>query len=299
MPAKDKKETKKELPEVHTKPKKSIVEDNETEEVADTPESPESEKPEAPNVQAEAKITSFSQLDTDIGSEPKDSKEPVKTSILEPPAKKYEVEEIQAKAEESPVTQDDKSEVEKENVSSTEIKEWLKEVRPDTTKEIEKKGGPNLKLIFLVLFLLALIASVVGGIYYYKNNMSRKEAATGESESSESEINVTNTPTPTSEPTDFSKYSVRVLNGSGIPGEAGKALGLIKDVGFADIKTGNAGSYNFTTTVVSLKKDAPSNLYDTLKEKLEKQYIVEKDSKELEESSEFDIIVTVGTKKAN
>ena len=104
---------------------------------------------------------------------------------------------------------------------------------------------------------------------------------------------VTPTPSPTPEPVEISELKVQVLNGSGVPGEAGKVSNLLKKEDFADITTANADSYDFKTTVVSLKASMPSSVYDTIELALSGDYTVELGD-ELEESSDYDVVITVG-----
>ena len=72
---------------------------------------------------------------------------------------------------------------------------------------------------------------------------------------------------------------------------------LIEDLGASEPNTGNADSYDYTTTTVSLKESVPSKLFESIKKNLSEEYIVEKSDTPLEEDSSYDIIIIVGTKK--
>lgn len=183
--------------------------------------------------------------------------------------------------------------------SSDDVKKWLKDIRPDTTQEVEKSGGPNTKLILLVLLFLLIVGAVVGGVFYYKSKVS---TAQPQGETLQATPNPTATPTPNPEATpgaelDLSKYALSILNGSGVPGEAGKVDEALKAAGFEDTKTGNADFYDFTTTTVSLKKEVPEAVFKKIKDALSDNYTVEKEGTDLGESSSYDIVIVVGTKK--
>lgn len=231
------------------------------------------------------KVTSFSQLDTVV---PEVAKADEAVPLEPEPATETQSAQ-EEKGEES-------SEAKDEKASSDEIKEWLKEVRPDTTKVIEKSGGPNFKVIVLIIIILAILGAVVGGIFYYQKGVVTKVELTPTPSEEE--------PTPVAEPTkseetlDLKKYSVNVLNGSGTAGEAGKVKDLIAVSGFDSekVSTGNASSYDFKSTEVVVKKDTPSEVFEKIKEALSKDYEVVKSDTELPDSSKYDVVITVGTK---
>jgi len=112
---------------------------------------------------------------------------------------------------------------------------------------------------------------------------------------------VSSTPTPTPseimEELDLSEYSVSLLNGSGVPGEAGNAEELLSELEFADIKTGNAESYDYEQTEVSLKKNLPQGVYSKIEAALSETYSISLSETTLDEDSTFDIIIIVGQRK--
>jgi len=157
----------------------------------------------------------------------------------------------------------------------------------------EKKG----KKVFIIVFVLVLIAGLVaGGFYYYKTKVSGGDEAKKEEMPTPS-AQETPTPTPQAEAIDLSEYNVSVLNGSGIPGEAGKVETALKGEGFETIETSNAESYDYTISEVSLKKDTPAAVYDAVKKALSGYKIVKQEDA-LAENSEFDVEIIVGTTKS-
>lgn len=143
-------------------------------------------------------------------------------------------------------------------------------------------------IFFGVVLLTVLLTS--GGLYYYKNFMNKKPQKT----ISQLTSKPVNTPTPTEALTKTT--AVQILNGSGIPGEAGKVAELLKSSGFEKIETGNADAYTYKTTQVAVREKTPKDVYDAIVKALEKNYIVTQ-SAHLKNSSQFDVVITVGSKK--
>lgn len=296
-----KKKTKKE--EVEKEETKAPVEEKETP-VLEPKKPPESEEPTKEEEKSEepktddSKITSFVQLDNQE-DKPKEAKKIITEEVKDDDVEKEEEtgSEEEPKDKEEP---DEEKEVEEvkdkdgdEKISSDEVKDWLKDVRPDTTKEVEKSGKPFVKVFLIFIVLLAIGGAVAGGIYYYKYSVSTPTTT----EEEEATTEPTSTATPVPEEADYSDITVSILNGSGVAGGAGSVATLIEEFGFSEPNTGNADSYDYTTTTISLKESVPSALYDSIKEKLSETYIIEKSDTALEEDSSYDIIIIVGTKK--
>lgn len=246
-------------------------------------------------------ITSFSQLDTQVPGESASVKEAPTRSILEP--EKEEAPEPESEPEKPDDEKEEKYEAEektpgkeeKGEISSDEIKEWLKEVRPDTTKEVEKSSKSNFSGIFVVLIVLLLLGAAAGGFYYYKT----KVGGTPKQEESVAQETPTSVPTATPvDAVDYSKYVLRVNNGSGVAGEAGRVAKLFEDIKFKEVTAGNADKSDYTITVVSYKKDVPEGVFEKVKEILSTTYSVEKAEESLSDTSDYDVVITVGTKKA-
>jgi len=151
------------------------------------------------------------------------------------------------------------------------------------------------KLFWLFLFLL-VGALVVGGFFYYKSKVGEDPAGGTQTPQATTSPEETVTPAPAEE-VKLDSLKVNILNGSGIPGEAGKVQALLEEGGFADFETGNAENYNYTITEVTLKKGVSSAAFDAVKEALD-EYNVVKQEDSLDEDSEFDVEIVTGTRKA-
>jgi hypothetical protein len=172
---------------------------------------------------------------------------------------------------------------------------WTEEASntpPDNTVTISLSK----KLFWLFLFLL-IGGVVVGGFFFYKSRVGG-EPTTGNKETPTSAPSAEATATPTpSEEVKLDSLKVSLLNGSGITGEAAKIQALLEEAGFADFETGNADNYNYTITEVRLKKGASDAAFDAIKEALD-EYNVVKQEEALDEVSDFDLEIIIGTKKA-
>ncbi|MBU0569414.1 LytR C-terminal domain-containing protein [Patescibacteria group bacterium] len=264
----------------------------------------EDEKTE--EVETESKIpsiTSFSQLDSQNSA-------PANSDSL--PDEKDEAEKIEEvvgdnkkaddtepdKLEKTSEIGNEKDEKVKKDLSSEDVKEWLKDVRPDTTKEVEKGRGSGLKVVIITAVVLAILGVIAGGVFYYQTGFN-KETETGVEEKELNEAPVTTeAPEPAPREVDLSELSVEILNGSGIAGEAGKVDTLLTDLNFKETETGNADSYDYTTTVVSLKEGVSSEVYSKIEGALSENYALEKSDDVLEDDSEYDIKIIVGSQKA-
>lgn len=95
---------------------------------------------------------------------------------------------------------------------------------------------------------------------------------------------------------DFSQYSLQVLNGSGVSGEAATVGGILEEEGFTEISTGNAPTFDYTDTQVQLKEDTPEQVFEAIRKALTEYTVVKGDI--LEEDSEYDAVVIAGTRKS-
>ena len=86
---------------------------------------------------------------------------------------------------------------------------------------------------------------------------------------------------------------IEVLNGGGIAGAAGKMKVLLEEKGYIVDKTGNADNYTFDKTQISVKKSQEAVL-KLLQEDLSGTYTIGTPDTDLAESSEADIVITVG-----
>lgn len=159
----------------------------------------------------------------------------------------------------------------------------------------KKKGGfGKFVIIFLGLAILAVVA------YLVFKGVSGSEAEPTATPSVESFSDTSNEPveagTPEPSPTtDKKTISVKVLNGTGITGEAGFLQDVFKTLGYSKIEVGNADDQTQTSTEVSFSSDLAQDLMDEVTAKLKTLYqtVTTKTSS----GQVSDIVVTTGLRK--
>lgn len=111
-------------------------------------------------------------------------------------------------------------------------------------------------------------------------------------------------PPPTAPPTliptltpvpDRAKVSIKVLNGSGTPGLAGKVKVYLETFGYRNIETANAEKYDYQNTEVSIKEEKRFML-ETLLSDLRSNYPVSTSAGTLVPTDKFDAVIIVGKK---
>ena len=151
--------------------------------------------------------------------------------------------------------------------------------------------GKRMLLIGLIVVAVLLIGA---GIFYLVGSSKTLEITASPTPVSASQ---TTSPeaTPSPSPLEKSDISIEVQNGTGIAKDASFVEGILKKLGFSDIKVGNASSQDHTQTTVSYKKEVSSEFISEIITELKKSYtnVVDKESS----SIETDIQIITGSKK--
>lgn len=159
----------------------------------------------------------------------------------------------------------------------------------------------NLFFFFLILFFAFLITVFIGGLYVYFTGIKSKTATATPTPTASSDPvatpAVSDAPTASPSASNLGSFKVSVLNGSGKSGEAGRARALLEKAGFNVTSTGNASAFNFTDTTIQVKSTVGAEVVSKLKESLGESYSVT-DGKALDVKSQFDIVITVGSKSS-
>ena len=153
------------------------------------------------------------------------------------------------------------------------------------------KGGIN-KLVIFALVLLLLIG---GGIFLFSRGSKEDTGELGPTPTVEGLSGPTSTPTATPSPVDKADVSIEIQNGTGITGEAAYLQGVLKSMGYSDIKAGNAAEANHETTTVTFAKSLSSAIVDEITKKLESIYD-EVDTK-ISSTQKTDVLIVTGLKK--
>lgn len=123
------------------------------------------------------------------------------------------------------------------------------------------KGSSKLVMLILAVVILAVIGA---SAYFLRGKF------TGSAEPSPSpleEVSITeSTPAPTPSGLDRSKFTLRVLNGTGTAGLAASVSAKLKDLGYQIERTGNATNSAFTKTIVRGKTDSTDLIAQLIKD---------------------------------
>lgn len=153
----------------------------------------------------------------------------------------------------------------------------------------------NKRFIFILIIIVVGTACVFGYFLFLRQSkideMKKQQSITPTTAPSE-------TPSPTKAGVDVSKYTIQVLNGSGIAGEAGKVKGLLTEKEFKVEDIGNAEDASYTKTIIKAKKAVPSEFIDALTKVLQKTYAIDSSNVTLKDSSTTDMVVIVGRQKS-
>jgi hypothetical protein len=168
--------------------------------------------------------------------------------------------------------------------------------REEVTRSSKKGYFGFFFLVASITFLLGLI--VIGAITYFYPS--------GTKSSVNLSFLTSPSPTPTSEPTatpepeqvDLTAYSLRVLNGSGITGEAAKVKSALEEKGFEVASVGNAATSDYTKTIISAKEDVKEEYLNELIKTLQGDYSVNSVVEDAPSSQTADVVVTVGSDSA-
>lgn len=176
---------------------------------------------------------------------------------------------------------------------------------PDVPSE-KKKGN------FLYFVIVAVVSFIVGlgamaGFEYATQNKMLNVKLPQLPALSQFGMGAKATPTPkpaapteVPEEVDLTAYTIRVLNGSGIQGEASRLKEKLATAGFEVGSVGNADRDDYTKTQVAVKKSVNKAFIEKLKEVLGASYELDKESVLPDSASdESDITVTIGSSTAN
>jgi len=167
--------------------------------------------------------------------------------------------------------------------------------------EAKHQKESSFNILWILIPGMLLLGLLIGGIFAYVFGIQKISDSQKSNTSGTQNITVEPTAAPTSKPTagpsaSLSKYKIKILNGSGIKGEAGKVQTLIEAAGFTVLSTGNAATYDYTKTQITLKTGIDPDFVSTLAATLKKNYQLE--NTKILSSQINDITIIVGSLKA-
>lgn len=141
-----------------------------------------------------------------------------------------------------------------------------------------------LRILFIIIFLFLLIGAGFFFMQRFQKNGTQPVAVAP---------SPTLSPTPTVAKVDLSEFAIKVLNGSGIAGQAAKMKDTLEADGFTVVSTGNAPTRVIETSIAA-KKAVPPEFLKKLISSLSISYTIASDTAALaEDTKDADVIVTV------
>ncbi|MEK9175844.1 MAG: LytR C-terminal domain-containing protein [Patescibacteria group bacterium] len=189
-------------------------------------------------------------------------------------------------------------------------------------EEISYSGGRSpirkklsKRVLLFGLFSILILVLLGGVIYFVTRDSSKEEVSKTITLPENSSPAVSETPTPTEEvsptpeksatpskaptkaassaSTAKSDINVRVENGSGESGVAGKASEVLKTAGYTVASTGNANNFDYTDVTIKIKSSQKSNLA-IIEKDLSTDYTIGDTSTDLSEDETYDVLVIIG-----
>ena len=223
---------------------------------------------------------------------------PEATHEVRPPV--TQVVEVVEEAQETPVDVPQEApppSTEEPTQESETRKEKVEELYQDTKEsrvmpEISVHKGRPLKSLFVWAVVTILVAIATGGILFAA---AKKTSPMKLFARPTPTPTATPAPTPTPTPAEIDKasFEIKVLNGGGTPGAAGKMRTFLEDKGYTVAGTGNTDEYTYTATEIHGKdtmKDAIANLQADLTD----TYTLGTVAADLSASASADVEVIVG-----
>ena len=184
------------------------------------------------------------------------------------------------------------------------------EFKEEVEETIEKKYFLIRREVILSLIFLLLLTGLAGGGYWvYHNSFQQKNKedaskifsspgpAIDESKEATSSLEAV-IATQSAEASKNAELKqnellVKVLNGNGQKGSAGKAQQYLENLGYEKVQAGNAGVYDYEKTEIEIKGSKEEYL-QMLEDDLSDEYELATSSAKLDETSDFDAIVIIG-----
>lgn len=179
-----------------------------------------------------------------------------------------------------------------ENAQSVVVEETPVEKTPEVGFPVSqpRAKGKSSKWIFIVLALL-----ILGGAAIFIFGRDKTSEEEGIIPTEEPTMQATPTPMATLSPTEKAKVSIEIQNGTGITGEAAYLQGILKTLGYSDIKAVNATSEDNTTTVVTFSSTLNASAVSEITAKLEDIY--KSVETKTSATAKTDVVVLTGLKK--
>lgn len=169
--------------------------------------------------------------------------------------------------------------------------------------------GKSLYVVLLILLIIVIAIGVAQFLSIRSKEIAESTPAPIEfieppeeplpSAQEENQEATDTTPSPTTKEAQDTKvvsdlkradFSIEILNGSGTAGAASKLASLLKKLGYSIASTGNADTYDYTKTEISVTA-SNKNLLELLKKDLEDSYTIGKTTTTYKGTADAQIII--------
>jgi len=188
---------------------------------------------------------------------------------------------------------------EKSSEEDQEVKLTEKEVISESSTEaadLVKDEKANKKPFWIIFPVILLVGALAGGVFIYREGVKKTE------KTEEQLAVVSPSPIPTETPEALpvaelkrEDLKLQVLNGAGVAGTAAKAREFLEGLGYKEVAIGNADSFDYEETEVSIKEDKKDYL-EMLTDDLSEEYTLSAQTPYVDKENEFDAIVVIGKK---
>ncbi len=171
------------------------------------------------------------------------------------------------------------------------------ELSPSIKTPKRRRAGKKGKKILIIVLAAIFLGGGGVGAWYLLQEPDATEEATDNAELTTPEFQEpTEKPTPTIKSVNKEEVKIQVLNGTGVPGEAGLLKGKLEGLGYIEIVAENAQEQDYSKTQATFSKSLSKDVVDEVTEELEDVYkeVTTKTSSTLEE---FDIEIITGIRK--
>src|SRR3989344_92511 len=153
--------------------------------------------------------------------------------------------------------------------------------------EVEEDFSPPNKsrnILWFIVPVILLLSVLTAGVLIF-NQGSKKETLT----TPEPSITPTPEASPSAVPVDVTLYKIKILNGSGIKGEAARMQDVLEAENFVVSSVGNAQTADYTDTIIEAKAGTPKGFIDKIKEFLRNDFVIA-EGERLEETVDIDLV---------
>ncbi len=163
----------------------------------------------------------------------------------------------------------------------------------DVMPEISIHKRPSTKPMVMWAVVIILICIVVGGTIYLASSGNLKMPSFAAKPTPTATPTVAPTATPVPVEVKKEDLKIQVLNGSGIPGVAGKLKTLLEEKGYTVSDTGNADNYDYETTEIQVKS-GKDEILKVLETDLKEDYSLNASPETLSDDVPYDARIIIG-----